>query len=93
MDVGWDPIKAKRSVKDHQVSFEEAKTVWDDLFNVEFYDSDHSDEEDRFLIIGESNQGRYLIVSFTEPGKGIRIITARELTPKERRDYEDGNYE
>lgn len=43
MEFDWDPPKAKRNIKDHEVSFDEAKTVWDDLFNVEYYDSDHSE--------------------------------------------------
>lgn len=94
MDFDWDPEKAELNPKNHDgVTFEEAKTVWDDLFNIELFDHDHSDEEKRFLIVGESSQQRLLIVSFTERDQKVRIISARELTPKERRDYEHGHFE
>ncbi|MEO5860823.1 MAG: BrnT family toxin [Pyrinomonadaceae bacterium] len=94
MEFDWDTEKAKLNPKNHVgVTFEEAITVWEDLFNIELYDQDHSDEEPRFLIVGESSRQRLLIVSFTERDQKVRIISARELTPKERRDYEHGNFE
>lgn len=93
MNFDWDPEKARRNLKNHGVSFEEAQTVWDDLFNIELFDHGHSEEEKRFLLIGESSQRRLLIISFTERGEGVRIISAKELTPKERRDYEYGYFE
>lgn len=94
MEFDWDTEKAKLNPKNHDgVTFEEAITVWEDLFNIELYDQDHSDEEQRFLIVGESSEQRLLIVSFTERDQKVRIISARELTPKERRDYEHGNFE
>lgn len=94
MEFDWDPQKAEQNPKNHDgVTFEEAKSVWDDLFNIEFFDGDHSDDENRFLIVGESSAGRLLIVSFTERYEKVRIISARELTSKERRDYEHGHFE
>jgi uncharacterized protein len=72
------------------VSFEEAKTVFDDPLYVDFYDPAHSDDEDRYLIVGESNQRRLLIVSYTERGSLIRLISAREVTRTEREVYEEG---
>jgi uncharacterized protein len=72
------------------VSFEEAKTVFDDPLYVYFYDPAHSDEEDRYLIVGESNQRRLLIASYTERGNLIRLISAREVTRTERKVYEEG---
>ena len=75
------------------MSFEEAETVWDDYFYIDLYDEEHSEEEKRFFIVGESNQNRLLVVSYTERENSIRIISARELTPKERRDYEQGHFE
>jgi uncharacterized protein len=88
MQFDWDNKKAELNLKNHGVSFADASTVFDDLFCIEFYDPKHSIEEHRFLIIGESNTHKYLIVSFTERENSVRIISARELTPKERKDYE-----
>ncbi len=65
-------------------------TVFDDPLYVDFYDPDHSYDEHRYLIIGESQQRRLLIVSYTERGDITRLISAREMTPAERRDYEKG---
>jgi uncharacterized DUF497 family protein len=56
----------------------------------DFYDPDHSFGEHRFIIMGESRQGRLLMVSYTERGDNIRLISVRELTPAERRQYEQG---
>ena len=74
----------------HQVSFDEAKTVFDDPLYIDFYDPDHSEDEDRYLIVGQSTRGRLLIVSYTERGNSVRLISAREVTSKERRVYEEG---
>ncbi|MEK7724492.1 MAG: BrnT family toxin [Acidobacteriota bacterium] len=93
MQFEWDNEKAESNLKKHDVSFEEAETVWHDYFFVDFYDTSHSIEENRFLIIGESTNKRLLIVSYTGRENTIRIISARELTPKERRDYEHGEFE
>ena len=93
MRFEWDQEKAEGNLKKHGVSFEEAATVWDDLFNVELIDHDHSTEEQRFLMVGESAEGRFLIISFTERGNKVRIISARQLTPRERRVYEHGDFE
>ena len=71
------------------MSFEEAKTVFDDPLYVDFYDPDHSYDEHRYLIVGESQQGRVLIVSYTERGNTARLISAREVTPAERKAYEE----
>jgi uncharacterized DUF497 family protein len=73
------------------LSFEEVKTVFDDPFLEVVPDLAHSIEEARFTAIGTSAQGRLLVVTFTEQGQTVRIITAREATPKERRYYESGN--
>jgi uncharacterized protein len=89
MNFEWDENKAARNLSKHGVSFEEAKTVFDDPLYVDFYDPDHSDEEDRYIIVGESRRGRLLIVSYTERGKTIRLISAREVTRKEREVYEE----
>jgi len=85
----WDEAKAAANLARHGVSFDEAKTVFDDPLYVDFYDSDHSAEEHRYIIVGESNQGRLLILSYAERPAAIRLISARELTPAEREAYEE----
>jgi len=85
----WDPKKAAANLRAHKVSFKEAATVFSDLLSVTVADPDHSPEENRHLIIGQSNRHRLLIVSHTEQGDRIRIISARELTPTEREAYEE----
>jgi|ERR671933_2594125 uncharacterized DUF497 family protein len=89
MNFEWDENKAARNLSKHRVSFEEAKTVFDDSLYVDFYDPDHSEDEERYLIVGESNRGRLLIVSYTERGDVIRLISAREVTRAEREAYEE----
>jgi uncharacterized DUF497 family protein len=90
MSFEWDEEKAAANLAKHGVSFEEAKTVFDDRLYVDFYDPKHSLNEHRYIIIGQSNQRRVLIVSYTERNDAIRLINARELTRGERRDYEKG---
>jgi uncharacterized DUF497 family protein len=85
----WDPEKASKNRRKHGVTFEEAATVFADFLSATIPDPDHSDREDRFIIIGVSKKQRPLIVSFTERGNQIRIISARELTPTERKQYEE----
>lgn len=84
----WDADKARLNFADHGVNFEEAATVFDDSLFIIYKDPDHSIEEQRYIIIGESEQRRYLLVSFTERGARTRIISARALTAKERKAYE-----
>ena len=63
--------------------------MFDDQLYVDFYDPEHSINEPRYIIIGTSRLGRLLIVSYTERGDAIRLISARELTPSERKAYEE----
>ncbi|WP_103668029.1 BrnT family toxin [Pseudanabaena sp. BC1403] len=90
MKYEWDENKAVKNLAKHGVSFSEAKTIFDDPLYVDFYDLDHSEDEERYLIVGESNRGRLLIVSYTERRESIRIISAREVTKSEREAYEEG---
>lgn len=90
MDHEWDQEKAARNIEKHGVSFEEAATVWDDPLYIDFYDPDHSIAEHRYLIMGQSTAGRLLIVSYSERDQVIRLISAREMTASERRNYEEG---
>ena len=86
----WDAEKAHSNVQKHGVSFGEAQTVFLDVFANESLDVDHSYEEDRFMIIGMSEQERVLVVSFTlRNHETIRIISAREARPRERHSYEE----
>ena len=87
MEFEWDGQKAVKNLSKHGVTFDEAKTIFDDPLYIDFHDPDHSDEEERHLIIGESRRGRLLIVSYTEREDTARLISARETTPAERKDY------
>ena len=87
----WDPNKAAKNLQKHRVSFEEAATVFIDTLSITVADPDHSAERDRYITFGLSSRLRLLMVAHTERGERIRIISARELTRQERRDYEEGN--
>jgi hypothetical protein len=90
IDLEWDANKARINLLKHGVSFDEAKTVFDDPLYVDFYDPDHSDEEERYIIIGQSHQGRLLFVSYGESENTTGIISAREATRREKAAYEEG---
>lgn len=74
----------------HGISFEEARTVFDDRLYVDFYDPDRSDEEDRYIIVRESQQGNLLIVSYTKRADFLHLISARKVIRVEREVYEEG---
>ncbi|HZQ07476.1 MAG TPA: BrnT family toxin [Anaerolineae bacterium] len=93
MDFDWDPQKAAKNLRKHKVSFGEAATVFSDPLSVTVSDPDHSDDEDRYIIVGMSQQSRLLIVSFAERGDLVRVISARKLTRSERQAYEEKNRE
>ena len=86
----WDANKAATNLVKHGVSFEEAKTVFDDPLYIDFYDPDHSDEEHRYIMIGMSLQSRLLLVAYMERSDVIRLISTREATRAERKSYEQG---
>ncbi|MGA7238686.1 MAG: BrnT family toxin [Bryobacteraceae bacterium] len=88
MEFEWDTAKAESNVEKHGVNFAEAMTVFGDPLEVTIPDPDHSEGEFRFLSLGRSGQGRLLVVAYTEREGRIRLITAREAAPKERRRYE-----
>jgi uncharacterized DUF497 family protein len=89
MEFKWDPKKAAKNLRKHKVSFKEAATVFSDPLSATVPDPDHSEEENRYIIVGMANRFRQLIVSFAEQGDCIRIISARELTRTERKTYEE----
>jgi uncharacterized protein len=84
----WSKQKAESNLRKHDVSFDEAKTAFDDPLFAVFLDPDHSVEENRFILMGESTERRLLVVSYTERPQGIRLISARKATRKERIAYE-----
>jgi uncharacterized DUF497 family protein len=84
----WDPNKARANLHNHAVAFEEATTVFRDTLSLTIYDEEHSDVEDRLIIIGMSIQQRLLVVVHTDRGATIRIISARRATAHERKTYE-----
>jgi uncharacterized protein len=89
MRFEWNRTKATANIRKHGVSFDEAATVFADVLSHIFPDFDHSDDETRFLIIGMSQTDRVLVVSHTDRGETVRIISAREATRKERTFYEE----
>ena len=90
MRFEWRPEKAAANLAKHGVSFEEASSVFGDPLATTVPDPDHSTSEERLLTTGMSNQQRVVIVWHTERDDTIRIIGAREATPRERRTYESG---
>jgi uncharacterized DUF497 family protein len=88
----WDEVKAEANRKKHQVSFDEAATVFADPFSITIPDPDHSANEQRFVDIGTSARGRLLVVIYTERGATIRIISCRSANRSERKLYEEGDY-
>ncbi len=85
----WDNTKAKKNLEKHRVAFEEAQSVFFDDNAVQFWDENHSDNEQRFLMLGMSNKIRILLVvhCFKEDESTIRIISARKATKKEKVEY------
>ncbi len=92
MEFEWDETKAAINRKKHGVSFEEAKTVFDNPLALIFDDEEHSVDERREIIIGHSQNNRLLLVSYTERQNTIRIISARIATRREREDYEQNTF-
>lgn len=85
----WDPAKAAANLRRHGVAFEDAATVFRNPLAKVLPDPTHSEQEERSLIIGQSEGGRVLMVVFTETGDRIRIISARDASARERREYEE----
>jgi len=88
----WHKEKAAANFKKHKVSFEEAKTVFDDPLSITIFDPDHSINEERYIDIGMSSNGQILIVTYTERHSNIRLISCRKATSFERKQYEQGNF-
>jgi len=84
----WDTRKASSNLKKHGVSFEEATSVFRDALSITISDPDHSESEARFVDLGLSHRGRLLVISYTEHGDNIRIISARRASRSEQKQYE-----
>jgi uncharacterized DUF497 family protein len=93
MPFEWDANKAAANARKHGVTFEEAVTVFDDSLSVIFSDPDHSADEEREIMVGDSNANRLLLVSFTERPAAIRLIGARCATKREQNDYEENTFQ
>lgn len=88
MNFEWSAEKAEKNIKKHNISFQEALTVFQDTLSLTYPDMDHSTNEDRYLIIGLSSFGNVLVIPHTFRNDKIRIISARKATKKERHFYE-----
>lgn len=86
----WNRKKALLNIRKHGITFEEASTIFGDSLSLTIPDSYHSIGEDRFITIGTSAQGRFVVVMHTERHDVIRIISARKATRNERKQYELG---
>ncbi len=84
----WDEYKAHQNIHKHGVEFDEAQSIFADTFSLTLADTDHSNDEDRFVEIGYSQKGRLLVVIYVERADRIRIISSRLATRNERRVYE-----
>jgi uncharacterized DUF497 family protein len=85
----WDPRKAEANITKHGVSFVEAVTAFGDPLSLNMPDPDHSEGEERFIVLGMSDRYRLLVVSYTERPPRTRIISARLATRYERDQYEE----
>ena len=90
MQVEWHPQKAHKNLAKHGISFDEATTVFGDPLAVTIDDPDHSHAERRLLTTGRSKRQRLIIVAHTDEEGRVRIISARDVTPAERKQYESG---
>ena len=85
----WDERKNRANIKKHKISFEEAESVFRDENAVQYFDPDHSEDEERFILLGLSTKLRVLVVChcFRESETVMRIISARKADRAEERDY------
>jgi len=88
VDFEWDDLKAESNERKHGVSFEEARTVFDNPL-ARIFEDDDAVSEHREIIIGHSDDHRLLVVCFIESDAAVRLISARPATRRERQDYEE----
>ena len=87
LDFEWNPLKSRQNVKKHGISFREGLTAFADKFSYTISDPEHFIGEYRFLLLGRGSSGNLLVVSHTERGDRIRIISVRRATRQEREQY------
>ena len=85
----WDPDKAEKNFRKHDVSFDEASSIFDDPLFITLLDEEYSISEERYITIGLSNKNRLLLVAHTERENRIRIISARKAMRNEEKFYEE----
>ena len=90
LNFEWDPNKAQSNLDKHGVAFEQAATVFGDPLSLTIGDPEHSEGEERFILLGQAITNRLLVVVHTEQRDRIRIISARMATKQENRTYEEG---
>jgi hypothetical protein len=84
----WDSTKAVTNAAKHGVTFEEASSAFEDPLSLTIEDAEHSRREKRYILMGQTFEGKLVVVAHTERSTGIRIISARMATKQERRAYE-----
>ncbi len=84
----WDPAKTRANLEKHGVTFDEASTAFEDALSVTIADPLHSEDEERFVLIGYSHRSRLLVIVHTDRNDRARTISARPATKKERRHHE-----
>lgn len=89
----WDSLKAKENLRKHRISFERAATIFHDPHARSIFDTEHSEDEDRWVTLGMDSSGNLLVVIHTfhavdDSARRIRIISARKATRQETRQYE-----
>ncbi len=85
----WDLEKERKNIRKHEVSFDEASSIFDDPMFITVIDEEHSTDEERYITIGLSNKNRLLLVAHTERDDRIRVISARKATKNEEKFYEE----
>jgi uncharacterized DUF497 family protein len=85
----WDPKKAKANLSKHDISFEEASTIFDDPMFITFLDNEHSIDEERYITIELSSKARLLMIAHAERNNRMRIISARKATKNEEKYYQE----
>ncbi len=85
----WDEGNVEKNVRKHRVSSAECEEVFFEMPMFVFYDAVHSENEKRYLVLGKSNRGRHLFIVFTIRRNKVRVISARDMSRRERRSYEE----
>jgi uncharacterized DUF497 family protein len=88
MNFEWDSEKAAENLERHRISFEEAATAFGDPLSITVGDPDHSEAEDRYVLLGMTFRGRLVVVVHTDRGENVRLISARLASRRERQSYE-----